>query len=33
MLEEFLKDCEGFNVAKAVYVQCHYEGKPQDETK
>ena len=33
MLEEFMKDCEGFNVTKAVHVQCYYEGKPQDETK
>lgn len=33
MMEEFMKDCEGFNVTKAVYIQCYYEGKPQDETK
>ena len=33
MLEEFARDYEGFNVTKAVYVQCYYEGKPQDETK
>ena len=33
MLEEFMKDCEGVNLTKAVHVQCYYDGKPQDETK
>ena len=32
-----MKDCEGFNVTKAVHVQCHYqynnEIKPEDETQ
>lgn len=36
MMDEFMKDSEGFNVTKAVHVQCHYqynETKPAEETK
>lgn len=33
MLEEYLKDCEGYRVTKAVHVQCYYDSKPEDETK
>ena len=36
MMDEYMKDCEVFNVTKAVHVQCYYqynEIKPEDETQ